>query len=280
MSEDFPQDDPSQVQPPQEGLIELQSVGQPVPASPGEQPTAEDTHIDIRDDGQPQELAHDTDSDSQADTRENDVNKAWDMAHDEKYAREGKTELLREPKKGELMTISRSKVVDDLYKAYLNGEHVTVDFNGEPMNSREIGELGIDGAYEKYLGYDKESYKELERLEEAARSANYDIKRFELEYKAKKEVPKLVEQSADLINPDTSGEWRECLEARALDWYNGKDSRLAIDLMKAHSQGATQEELQRFYEQQGTSGAAQGMIMAMIKHFYKQGDSLVGALNG
>jgi hypothetical protein len=149
------------------------------------------------------------------DTYEDNEGKAWDMAHDEKYASEGKAELLAEPKKGELMAGShKSEAVDNLYKAYLNGEHVEVDFNGETMNSREIGELGVDRAFEKYFGYDKAGYKEHSRLEADARRSEYALKQFEEEYKAKAEVPKLVEQSADLIKTEVSGEWKQCLEGR------------------------------------------------------------------
>lgn len=267
MSEVLPQEDPSQIQPPQE-------VQQPLV-----QPMTAATHIDIRD-GQPAQELDDSGNVGQINIQENDVSKAWAQAHDEKYAREGKTKLLGAPKKRELMAAShKSNAVDYLYKAYLSGEHITVDFNGELMNSREIGELGIDKAYEKYFGYDKESYQEHERLKRAAWSAKYALEQFESEYKAKKEVPKLVEESAELIKPNTGGEWRDCLEARAADLYKGADSRAAIDLMKAHSQGASQEELQRLLDQQGHSGASRRMTMAMIKHFYKQGNTLVGSLS-
>jgi len=201
------------------------------------------------------------------------------MAHDEKYRREGKTEFLEDPQEAHLMAgTHKSEAVDDLYKAYLNGEHVTADFNGEKMSSREIGELGVDGTYEKYFGYDRESYKEHDRLESAARSAQYSLEQFEGKYRAKKEIPELVNQSADLINPDISGEWRECLEVRATDLYHGADSRSAIALMRAHSQGASQAELKQMLDEQGHSGASFGMTQAMIKHFYKAGDSLVEML--
>lgn len=213
------------------------------------------------------------------DTYEDDENKAWDEAHDEKYAREGKSELLEEPKRGELVAGShKSEAIDDLYKAYLNGEHITVDFNGEPMNSREIGELGIDRAYEKYFGYDKESYKEHARLEQAAWSAKYKLEQFEEKYAAIKEIPELVKESADVINPELSGEWRDCLKIRATDLYHGSDSKSAIELMKAHSQGANAEDLKKMIDEQGHSGASHGMVLAMIKHFYKAGDGLVDIL--
>jgi hypothetical protein len=201
------------------------------------------------------------------------------MAHDEKYRREGKTEFLGDPKEAQLLAgTHKSAAVDDLYKAYLNGEHVTADFNGDQMSSREIGELGVDGAYERYFGYDREGYKEHDRLESAARSAQYALDQFEETYKAKKEVPKLVEQSADLIDPEIKGEWRDCLEVRATDLYHGGDSRSAIALMRAHSQGASQDELKQILEEQGHSGASHGMVIAMIKHFYKEGASLAEQL--
>ena len=214
------------------------------------------------------------------DTYEDSESKAWDKAHDEEYALEGKTELLEEPKKGELIAGShKSEAIDDLYRSYLNGEHVTVNFNGEAMNSREIGELGIDRAYEKYFGYDKEGYKEHQRLEEAARSAQYELEQFEATDKAKKEVPKLIEETADIIKPDTGGEWRECLESRAKDLYHGRDSRDAVALMKAHSQGASTEVLRKMLSDQKHSGTSYSMTRAIIKHFYKAGDGLVDSLN-
>ena len=208
-----------------------------------------------------------------------DKGDAWDMAHDEEYAREGKTELLEEPKKGVLMLGShKSDAVDKLYEAYLNGQHVSIDFNGEPMNSREIGELGINRAYEKYTGYDKESYKEHSRLRDAAFHAKYELESFEGKYAAKREVPKLVEESASLIQPDSRGEWRECLEGRASDIYHGNDSKSAIALMTAHSTGASVEDLKKMFDDEGHSGASGSMTLRMIKHFYIDGDSLVEAL--
>ena len=201
------------------------------------------------------------------------------MAHDEKYKREGNTEFLEEPKRGDILAGTRkSEAIDDLYIAYLGGEHVTADFNGDRMSSREIGELGVDGAYEKYFGYDKEGYKEHDRLESNARSAQYALDQFEEQYRAKKEVPKLVEQSADIINPDTKGEWRKCLEIRAADLYHGADSRDAIALMRAHSQGVSRDELKQMLDEQGHSGASASMVRAMIMHFYKEGDSLAEIL--
>lgn len=208
-----------------------------------------------------------------------DKSDAWDMAHDEKYEREGKTELLEEPRKIELGAGTfKSEAIDELYNAYLNGEHITADFNGEPMNSREIGELGIDRVYEKYFGYDKKSYREHTRLEDAARHAEYALKEFESEYAAMREVPKLIEESAGLVKPETSSEWRECLEVRASDIYHGGDSKSAIELMSAHSTGASVEDLKKLFDDQGHSGRSGSMALSMIRHFYKDGDSLVEAL--
>lgn len=205
---------------------------------------------------------------------------AWDQAHDEKYTREGKTGLLERARTAEYGELSAYKpnTISDLYKAYLNGENVTVDFNGDSLNSREIGELGIDGAYEKYFGYDKEHYEEHVRLARAARTAEYDLKQFEAAYRAKKEIPKLVEESAELIKPEAGGEWRECLKTRATDLYHGADSKSAIEVMKAHSRGVSTEELKELLDSQGHSGSSYGMTMAIIKHFYREGDNLIEAL--
>ena len=286
MAEDFPQgneqpisqDEGLQQQPLAEGghsadlpVTEHPSIDAvPPPALETDAPqSGEPTHVTVSD--------H-SDEGVNEDTRP-DESQAWDMAHDEKYRREGKTEFLEDPKEARLMAgTHKSAAIDDLYKAYLNGEHVSADFNGEGMSSREIGELGVDGAYEKYFGYDREGYKEHDRLEANARSAQYALTQFEETYSAKKEVPKLVEQSVDLIDPDIKGEWRECLEVRATDLYHGSDSRSAIALMKAHSQGASQAELKQMLDEQGHSGASHGMTLGMIKHFYKEGGSLAEML--
>lgn len=204
---------------------------------------------------------------------------AWDMAHDEKYAREGMKGLLEEPTEGMPMAgTHKSDAIDDLHESYLNGDNITIDFNGEPMNSREIGELGIDRAYKKYFGYDKESYKEYQRLESDAFVANYALEQFEKKLKAKQEVPKLIEQSVDLINAKDSGDWRQCLEIRATDLYHGTDSRAAIELMKAHSYGRSEADLRQMFTEQDHSGASDAMTMAIIRNFYKSGATLAGIL--
>jgi hypothetical protein len=215
------------------------------------------------------------------DSYEDDEAKAWDMAHDEEYRREGKVEFLAEPKEFKdkpLIGSNKASVVDDLYEAYLKGENVYVDFNGTKMSSREIGELGIDSTYEKYFGYDREGFKEHSRLLVAANKASYELKQFESVYRAKKEVPELIKATSGLIKSDTEGEWRECLEVRATSLYTGDDSRSAVNLMKAHSQGRSEDDLKEMLSAQGHSGASHGMTMAIIKHFYKEGDSLVNLL--
>lgn len=295
MNENFPEDQqrplpPEQaaegIQPPdQQGAIEEAAAATPVTgedqpvsaqAEPGEEAETGQHHE------QPSTLANIDAGDGHSDDHGDgqvDESEGWDMAHDEEYRREGKTEFLGEPKEVKLSVGShRTEALDQLYEAYLKGEHVFIDFNGQRMSSREIGELGLDGAYEKHFGYDKENYKEHERLESAARSAQYDLEQFEATYKAKKEVPRLIAQSADLINPDTAGEWRGCLESRATDIYKGTDSRAAVNLMRAHSQGASQEELRQMLDNQGQSGMSHGMTMAIIKHFYRAGDALVEML--
>ncbi len=293
MNEDFPID-PSQVKSPPDEAMQT-----PLPTetqfSPPEHETnvgGQEVRIPVTDEVKGEressplsdspELPADTFAKNSSDEslHQEEISESWDLAHDEKYAREGKAKFLEKPKLGEALAGShKSDAIDSLYQAYLNGEHVTVEFNGETMNSREIGELGVDRAYEKYFGYDKEGYREHSRLESDARRAEYALKQFDEANKAKLEVHSLLEQSDDLIKPDVKGEWRECLEIRAQDLYHGSDSRGAIELMKAHSQGRSDEELQKMLNEQGDSGVSYSMKMAIIKHFYKSGDNLVGTLS-
>jgi hypothetical protein len=205
-----------------------------------------------------------------------DESQAWDMAHDEKYRREGKTGFLKNPIETQLLAgTHKTEVIDNFYNAYLKGVHVTAKFNDDRMSSREIGELGIDGAYIKYFGLDREGYKERDRLD----AAQYEQDEVDETKRALEEVPELVEQTADIVNPDLADKWRQVLEIRATDLYHGGDSRSAISLMRAHSQGASQAELRQLMDEHGHSGASASMTMAMIQQFYKAGDGLAEMLS-
>jgi hypothetical protein len=68
------------------------------------------------------------------------------------------------------------------------------------------------------------------------------------------------------------------LESSASGIYHGIESKQAIALMRAHSQGASVTELSQLVKQQGHSVASAGLMMAYIKHFYKDGDNLVDLL--
>jgi hypothetical protein len=190
-----------------------------------------------------------------------------------------KHELTGEPTEEPIFTWHRKPdAIDGLYEKYLSGENVSYNFNGDVMTSAEIGALGIDGAYEKYFGYDRESYHAREKLERAAQHANYELKQFETEHAAKQEIPKLLESAKDLLKPETTTEFQECLEIRATALYHGMDSKAAIDLMKTHAGGASEEDIKKLLSEQDHSGASYDMVRAIIKHFYKDGDALAAIL--
>lgn len=171
----------------------------------------------------------------------------------------------------------KSEVIDDLYVSYLNGEHATVEFEGEDISSVEIGELGIDASYEKYLGYSKEDYRERVRLETELHRAEYALQEFELTNTAVNNVPKLIEDSEGLVKPDAENEWIEFLNNQARDSYHGEDTRVAIGLMKAHSKGTSTDDLKRMVDEQGYDDTFFSIVMATINHFYIDSDSLVAS---
>lgn len=208
------------------------------------------------------------------------TDETWDMAHDEKYALDGKTELLQEPwhEGSVILGDGLDFTIDKLYDAYLSGQNVSVDFNGKTLNSREIGELGLNMAYEKYFGYDRENYQEHDRLEFAAEQAARDLEEFEAVYAAKKQVPELISETSGMIKPDAVDEWKNFLGHMSTDLLSIGVRNDAIALMRAHSQGATSEELKIMMKDQRHYGTTAAYLEAAIKEYYRNGDSLLDAL--
>lgn len=112
---------------------------------------------------------------------ETQADDAWHKAHDEKYAREGRTGLLEDPEVAPPIHwwgTKADKRIKDLHETHESGNRVIVRESntasvGYNLDSREVGERGsLDDAYEHYLGCDHATFERILRLK-------YDIYRIE-----------------------------------------------------------------------------------------------------
>ena len=209
------------------------------------------------------------------DTREKDPSKAWDLAYDEKYKREGKTEFLEKPNSIVLYG-TKAAAIDYLYNAYKDGRHECTMVGNDIVTSRDVGEMGRDRFYEMTFGCNRENYRNLERLRIAARNAKEEYLDLKEKLEAISKLPELIKKSAGLIKPDMQDKWPDFLEDRARGTYHGVDSEYAVSLMVAHSEGASQAELKKMFEELGSVE----MVLNIITLFYNDSESLLAMLRG
>lgn len=210
------------------------------------------------------------------DTHATSQDNAWDMAYDEKYGREGKTGLLqpaRESRPGEISDILPD-AIEDLHNAYDNGANITTIFNGVPLNSREIGELGLKRAYKKFTGLNKKDFEEHELLAQKMQNEEDSIR----QRAAQKAVPWLMHESKDLVNPELADEWNDALVADVESPDPGQITQTATALMLAHDLGEKPQDLVEII-QKGQTKTSLNKVVAIIRQFYNKSDSLLADLS-
>lgn len=144
------------------------------------------------------------------------------------------------------------------------GESVFVDFNGHKLYSCDVT---IDSAYMEITGQTKAEY---DKAREEWRK-EYEARQAKEKAEAQAKIPSWIEQGEKFIYPERMEKWKQCVEARASDLYHGMDLDSALGLMEKLESGATIEEVKEILEQQGHSGASEGMVRNIVFHFSKRG---------
>ena len=144
------------------------------------------------------------------------------------------------------------------------GESVFVNYNGHKLYSCDVT---IDSAYMEITGQTKAEY---DKAREEWRK-EYEARRAKEKAEAQAKIPSWIEQGEKFIYPERMEKWKQCVEDRASDLYDGIDLDSALGLMEKLESGATIEEVKEILEQQGHSGASAGIVRNIIFHFSKRG---------
>lgn len=74
-----------------------------------------------------------------------------------------------------------------------------------------------------------------------------------------------------MIYPQKADAWKQCVEGRVEDLYNGSDLTNALDIMEALAQGKSIEEATAIFEGANHSGASASMVLRIVANFSKRG---------
>lgn len=197
-----------------------------------------------------------------------DVDKAWKMAYDEKYRREGKLGLLEKPKPATVENYGDPRnILGFLDHMYKDGANWYVDIDGQRVTSRDVGEMGIDAAWEKFYGYTEQDRLMLRlylnsvenrqadvddaqrRLDDAKmrhRDAVDKYSRLEEDINKRALYRKAMRRTDGLIEPENEGVYE--LHLRRLIEHSPDIVDISTLLMEAHSKGSNEEDLKSLYE--------------------------------
>lgn len=197
-----------------------------------------------------------------------DVDEAWRMAYDEKYKREGKLGLLEEPKQATVENYGDPRnILGFLDRMYKDGANWYVDIDGQRVTSRDVGEMGIDAAWEKFYGYTEQDRLMLRlylnsvenrqadvddaqrRLDDAKmrhRDAVDKYSRLEEDINKRALYRKAMRRTDGLIEPENEGVYE--LHLRRLIEHSPDIVDISTLLMEAHSKGSNEEDLKSLYE--------------------------------
>ena len=196
-------------------------------------------------------------------------------------------------------------IIDALGERYLAGEQAWSRFTGF-RDGKDVDEIistadieaagGIDQYYEERFGYNRADFFMRRELQGAAMAAQDELDDFEKTHAALREVPKLIEDSRDLIKDGeiddaetlshlygnttapsatpANDAWALHLRDRAKGVYHGMDSHSAIKLMRAHAEGADPETMRELFRSEHYTGFARIAVLYLIKTYYKDGDDL------
>lgn len=237
-----------------------------------------------------------------------DVDEAWKMAYDEKYKREGKLGLLEEPKKATAENYGDPRnILGFLDHMYKDGANWSVEIDGQEVTSREVGEMGIDAAWEKFYGYTEQDRLMLrlylnsvenrqadvddaqEMLDKAQKRYNDAIVNYSLlkeDINRRALYRKAMQRTESLIAPEKKEDYE--LNLRRFIEFSPDIVDVATHLMEAHSKGSNEEDLKRLYNSElnktlenlknkgynNMGGYVEDNVKSFISKYYKDFDNL------
>lgn len=84
-----------------------------------------------------------------------------------------------------------------------------------------------------------------------------------------------IERGSKIIFESLQQEWKECVDNRLKDLYNGRDVDAALKIMEALNLGMEIEEAYSMLNSFDLSGHAESMVLGMIFHFVDRGPELL-----
>lgn len=145
------------------------------------------------------------------------------------------------------------------------GRNTYIEFN----TSTRLYSL-FDTADTCYLKVTGETKLEYEQSREKWRR-DFEERQAQARQTAKQKAEGWYERGLKMIYPQKADKWRQCVESRVSDIYNGYDLVNALDIMEALEQGKSIEEATAIFDGAGHSGASAGMVLRIVVNFSKRG---------
>lgn len=144
------------------------------------------------------------------------------------------------------------------------GISTVITFNGHNLYSCDVT---MDSAYQEITGQTKEEFEKgqeeyrIRRKEKRAREAA----------EAQANIPVWIEKGSEYIYPEKTDEWRECVESRANDLYNGSELQSALKIMEMLENGESLESAWIVCARDNTSAITVELTRDIVLNFSKQG---------
>lgn len=161
-------------------------------------------------------------------------------------------------------TSTLEEAVRVLLEAKIFGENIYIDFNGHRLYSLLDDE---NSCFMKVLGKSKQQWEE-DRIKWLK---NYEKEQEENKKQAERKIPAWIERGNKLIYPQRQETWKDCVDIRAHDLYNGMELDNALDIMECLENGGTIEEANKILEDANHSGMSYSVTLSIIVSFSKRG---------
>lgn len=124
-----------------------------------------------------------------------------------------------------------------------------------------------DTCYLKKTGETKQGF---EKKREIWRK-QYQERRAKEKQMARKNAEGWYKRGLELIYPQKADAWKQCVESRVDDLYDGADLVNALEIMEALAQGKSIEEAIAIFEGANHSGSSGNMVLRIVANFSKRG---------
>lgn len=124
-----------------------------------------------------------------------------------------------------------------------------------------------DTCYLKKTGETKRVFEEKREIWRK----QYEEQRAKEKQMARQNAEGWYKRGLAMIYPQKAGDWKQCVEGRVEDLYNGADLANALDIMEALAQGKSIEEATAIFEGANHSGASASMVLRIVVNFSKRG---------